>query len=225
MTNTFLLLNLFLLLIPVFLMLDKKASIMAQLRSVIPATLVAGIIFSAIAVFFAVFKIWTFNMNYLLGTFYRELPIEQYLYFFTFSFAGLGIYNYLNARFPSNHLQKFSLSISNLMLGVCIAFIFFAYAKWYTVVTFSVLFLLLLYIEYLNKLRFMYRFYRAYLVCLVPFYLCNWFICNLPITQYEQAETIKLQLVRIPLENHFYLMSMLLLAVYFFEFFKTKTAK
>lgn len=225
MTYSFLLLDLMLILIPIFLSFDKSVLDKALLRFVIPATLVAGIIFSAITVVFTIFGVWGFNPSFLIGTYYRTVPIEQYLFFFAFSFAGLGIYNYLNIRFPNNHLQKFSLSMSNLMLGVCVAFIFFAYARWYTVVTFSVLLLLLLYIEYLNKLRFMYRFYRAYVACLIPFYICYGVLCNLPTLTYDTAETIKLQLFHIPLENHFYIMGMLLLAVYLFEFFKHKKTK
>jgi len=224
MNYIFLLLNLFLFLIPLFFSFDKKAFPIEKLKSTIAATLIAGIIFSAIAIFFVIFKVWSFNPAYLVGVYYRELPLEQYLFSFTFSFAGLGIYHYLNAKFPNNHLQKFSLSVSNLMLGVCVAFLFFAYAKWYTVITFSVLFILLLYIEYLNKLRFMYRFYRAYVVCLIPFYICYGIICNWPIIQYQATETVKLKVSNIPLENHFYIMGMLLLAVYVSEFFEKRAA-
>lgn len=224
MNYIFLLLNLFLFLIPICLSFDKKVFPVGQLKSTIAATLITGIIFSAIAIFFTLFKVWSFDSVFLSGVYYRGLPLEQYLFSFTFTFAGLGIYQFLNAKFPNNQLQKFSLSVSNLMLGVCVAFLFFAYAKWYTVITFSILLILLLYIEYLNKLRFMYRFYRAYLVCLIPFYICYGIICNLPIVQYQAAETIKLKLQNIPLENHFYIMGMLLLAVYAFEFFEKRAA-
>lgn len=225
MTYSFLLLDLFLILIPIFLSFDKNVLDKAHFKFAMPAILVAGIIFSAITVVFTIFGVWGFNPLFLIGSYYRSVPIEQYLFLFAFSFAGLGVYNYLNIKFPNNHLQKFSLSVSNLMLGVCVAFIFFAYAKWYTVVTFSVLFVLLLYIEYLNKLRFMYRFYRAYVVCLIPFYICYGVLCYLPTLTYDTAETIKLKLGDIPLENHFYMMGMLLLTVYVFEFFKHKKSK
>jgi hypothetical protein len=70
----------------------------------------------------------------------------------------------------------------------------------------------------------MYRFYRAYLVCLIPFYICYGIICNLPIIQYQATETIKLKVANIPLENHFYIMGMLLLAVYLSEFFEKRAA-
>lgn len=225
MTYSFLLLDLLLILIPIALSFDKNVVAKDQLRFIMPAVLVPGIVFSTITIIFTLLGVWGFNPSFLIGTYYRTVPIEQYLFFFAFSFAGLGVYNYLNIKFPNNHLQKFSLSVSNLMLGICVAFIFFAYAKWYTVVTFSVLLLLLLYIEYLNKLRFMYRFYRAYVACLIPFYISYGLLCNLPTLSYNRNETVKLSLANIPLENHFYLMAMLLLSVYLFEFFKQRKTK
>lgn len=225
MTYSFLLLDLFLILIPIVLSFDKNVLAKDHIKWIMPAILVPGIIFSTITIIFTFLGVWGFNSAFLMGSYYREVPIEQHLFFFAFSFAGLGIYNYLNLKFPNNHLQKFSLSVSNLMLGVCVAFIFFAYAKWYTVVTFSILLLLLLYIEYLNKIRFMYRFYRAYVACLVPFSICYGLLCNLPTLSYNKAETIKLSLANIPLENHFYMMAMLLLSVYLFEFFKQRKTK
>lgn len=208
-------------LIPIILSIDKKIVI----RSILVPSLIVTVIFSETGVFFAGLKVWTFNPAYLLGITYRQLPLEMYLFYFTFSFACLGIYNYLNAKFPKNDLQKYSLSLSNLLLGIMVAMLFFAYSKWYTVIIFAILFLALLYIEYKNQLRFMYKFYRAFVVCLIPFYISFGILCNMPIIRYNAAETIDVNLFRIPLENHFYMMAMLLLGVYFVEVFKSRNAK
>lgn len=224
MTYYFLLLNLFLILIPLFLAIDRKVYDFGNIKSSILPALVTTIIFSEIDIFFAGLKIITFNPKFLLGVFYRQLPLEEYLFIFAFSFAGLSIYNYLNAKYPKQELQKYSLAISNLMLGICIAMLFFAYNKWYTAFTFSVLAVIVVGIEYINQLRFMYRFYRAFVVCLIPFYICYGLICNLPIIQYKAAENVGYSLAKIPFENHFLFMSMLLLGVYILEFLKNRKA-
>ena len=224
MTYTFLLLNLFLFLIPFCFSIDKKVFEVAHIKSAIVPALIVTVIFSETGVFLANLKVWAFNPAYLIGVNYRKLPLEMYVFYFTFSFACLSIYNYLNAKFTNNDLQKYSLAVSNLLLGICIAFLFFAYTKWYTALTFAILVLLLLYVEYRNQLRFMYKFYRAYLVCLVPFYVCYGILCNLPILQYQATETIDTNLFNIPFENHFYLMGMLLLGVYLMEFLKSRSA-
>ena len=221
MTYIFLYLNLFLFLIPIALSADKKIN----LTSLILPSLIVTVIYSETGVFFAGLKVWTFDPAYLLGVTYRRLPLEMYLFYFTSSFAGLGIYNYLNAKFPKNDLQKYSLSLSHLLLGIMVAILFFGYTKWYTATTFVLLFLMLLYIEYKNQLRFMYRFYRAFLVCLVPFYISYGILCNVPVIRYKAVETIDVNLFNIPFENHFYMMGMLLLGVYFMEVFKSRQVK
>lgn len=226
MTYNFLFIDLFLLLIPIMLLLTTKVFLGAHLRAILLPSLLSSIIFSGIATLFAFFKIWTFNPNNLIGFYYKSLPLEHYIFVFAFSLAGLSIYTYLNNKFTNNSLQRFSLAVSNLLLGLCIAFLFFAYTKWYTVIAFSVLFVLIFYIEYVNhKLRFMYRFYRAYVVMLIPFYVCYGFLCNLPIIEYQFTATTGMKLANIPLENHFYMMAMLLSVVYLFELFKVGEAK
>ncbi len=225
MTYIFLYLNLFLFLIPFALSADKKSFAISTIRSFVIPSFIITVIFSETGVFFAGLKVWLFNPEFLIGITYRNLPLEMYLFYFTSSFAGLGIYTYLNAKFPKNDLQKYSLSLSHLLLGIMVAILFFAYTKWYTATTFVLLFLLMLYIEYKNQLRFMYRFYRAFVVCLIPFYISFGVICNLPIISYNAAETIDVNFFKIPFENHFYMMGMLLLGVYFLEVLKSRKAK
>lgn len=225
MTYSFLLIDLSLFLIPVLLFLFSNAFVGVRLKSIVLPTLLASAIFSAIATLFAFFKLWTFQPAYLMGFNYKSLPIEYHLFIFGFSLTGLSLYTFLNHKFPNTNLQRFSLSVSNLLLGLCIAFLFFGYTKWYTVIAFAVLFVLLLYVEYINELRFMYRFYRAYLVMLVPFYIAYWFLFNLPIVAQKTSETVNLNLANIPIENHFYMMAMLLTGVYLYELFRSKSLK
>lgn len=226
MSYNFLLVDLFLLSIPLLLLASTKAFSTTDLKAILLPSLLSSVIFSGIATLFAFLKIWTFNAEYLLGFYYKNLPLEHYIFLFAFSLTGLSIYTFLNNKFTNNNLQRFSLSLSNLLLGLCIAFLFFAYTKWYTVVAFSVLFALIFYIEYVNhKIRFMYRFYRTYIVMLIPFYVCYGFLCNLPIIQYQFVSTTGMKLANIPLENHFYMMGMLLSVVYLFELFKVNEVK
>lgn len=222
MTYTFLILNLIIILIPFALMLDKKVSDVDKLKSIILPSLIVTFVFSEVAVFLTGLKAWNFNDIYLIGLSYRGLPIEEYLFLFSFNFAGLGVYNYLNAKFPKNDLQKYSLTLSNLMMGICIAFLFFGYTKWYTVITFAFLILLFFGVEYINKLRFMYRFYRVFVIMLIPFYCIYAIVCNLPIITYDTAQNVRFSMFKIPFENHFFMMATLLLGIYLFETLKSR---
>ena len=207
MSYYYLLINLALLLLIFLLALDKKASPIKSWKSMIPAVLASGLFFSVVALIFNQFKVSVYDSEHTIGAHILQLPIEEILFHFILAFAGLNVYVVLNARFPKNNLEKFSLSFSNLLLGVLFAMLFFTYTKLYSVVTFSVLFVLLFYVEYVNKLRFMYRFYRIYVALLIPFYVLFMLIGG----------------VSVPFEWFFYLMSILLLSVYLFEVVKSKS--
>ncbi len=222
MTYTFLVLNLFIFLIPFVFLLDRKVSGVENLKYIVLPSFIVTFIVSEVAVFLTGVKAWSFNSDYLVGVSYRGLPLEEYIFIFAFSFAGLGIYNYLNAKFPNNDLQKYSLAVSNLMIGIGIAFLFFGHTKWYTLIIFAFLLLLLFGVEYINRIRFMYRFYRTFLVMLLPFYGIYVFMCNLPIVQYDTAQNVRISLAKVPLENYFLMMTILLLAVYSFEIIKSR---
>jgi uncharacterized membrane protein len=222
MQYIFLIINFILLLVPFLLCLDQKHFNVTQIKSTVPAALIAAIIYATLSVFFVLFKVWIFDHTQLVGISYRALPLEQYLFCFAFSFAGLNIYTYLNQKFPANHLQKYSLALSNLFLGLGIAMLFFNYTKWYTVITFSVLMILLLFVEYINSLRFMYRFYRAFLICLLLSFSCYGIICSEQIISYNQSAYTQLSLFNVPFENHFFVMGMMLLAVYVYTYFNHK---
>jgi lycopene cyclase domain-containing protein len=86
--------------------------------------------------------------------------------------------------------------------------------------------LVLVYVEYINrKHRFMYRFFRAYLVSLIPFYIVNGYLTVIPVVIYNSRENVGFNLGSIPFEDHFYLMSLLLMNVYLYEVFKSKGSK
>lgn len=225
MKNLFLCLAIILFLAPWTFCLDTKVFKLKKLNKASVPALVTGIIFSAIAIIFNIFGIWGFNSEFLVGIYYRGVPLEFFLFCFSFSFLGINVYQYLNVRFPKNDLQQFSLTLSNLILGLCLAFSFFGYGHWYTMVVFVILFILLLFIEYVNKIRFMYRFYRAYLFCLLPFYICFGIMSKLPILYYDGKQTLGVNVINIPLESHFYVMAMLLLGIYLLEYFSKRKAK
>lgn len=138
---------------------------------------------------------------------------------------ALCLYQFLNSRFPNNSLEKFSLLVSNILLGICIAMLFFGYQKWYTLITTFILLSLLIYIEYLNKLRFMYRFYRLFIFLLILFYPVCLMVINYGIIKFNAEASLKLGIGGVSIEAFFYLMAMLLMAVYLFELFKHKMSK
>ncbi|GAA3961053.1 hypothetical protein GCM10022246_12890 [Pedobacter ginsengiterrae] len=225
MNYIYLLINIAVLFFPLVLSFDKKVHFFSKWRFVLPAILITGLVFLVWDLLFVKLNVWSFNPDYLIGLSFFGLPLEEILFFLTVPYACIFIYECLNAYFPSNYLQKYSLALSHLILGISIAVLFFGFNRWYTLINFGFLFLVLVYVEYVNKLRFMYKFYRAYLVSLIPFYIVNGFLTAIPVVIYNSKEILGFKVGTIPFEDHFYLMSLLLMNIYLYEFFKSKTAK
>ncbi|AMQ01543.1 hypothetical protein AY601_4714 [Pedobacter cryoconitis] len=225
MNYTYLLINLALLLLPVLLFSIRQLNFTDNSKFIILAVLISVFAFSIPTEFMTQLKVIVFNPPYLSGMTLWQLPVEELLLLFLLPLSGIAVYLFLNHRFPDNGPEKYSLAFSNIMLGVCIAMLYFGHQKLYTLFTFSILFVFILYIEYVNSIRFMYRFYRAFLVTLIPFYIVYGVLANLPVLQYNSAETLNFNQFNIPFETPFYFMGMLLLSIYLFEFFKLRSRR
>ena len=223
MNYIYLLINIAVLFFPLVLSFDKKVHFFSKWKFVVPAILITGVIFLIWDLLFVKLDVWSFNPDYIVGIKLWGLPLEEMLFFLTVPYACIFIYECLNAYFPKDYLQKYSLALSNLFLGLCIAILFFGFRRWYTVINFGFLFVVLAYVEYINaKLRFMYKFYRAYLVALIPFYIVNGFLTAIPVVIYNNNENLNFRVGTIPFEDHFYLMSLLLMNIYLYELFRSK---
>ncbi|MGQ7854083.1 lycopene cyclase domain-containing protein [Pedobacter sp. WC2501] len=226
MKYIYLLINIAVIFFPLVLSFDKKVHFFSKWKFVFPAILLTGIIFLIWDILFTRLAVWSFNPDYLIGLNLLGLPLEEILFFLTVPYACVFIYECLNAYFPKNDLQKYSFAISNLFLGLCVAILFFGYNRWYTLINFGFLFIVLAYVEYVNvDFRFMYKFYRAYLISLIPFYIVNGFLTSMPVVMYNDKQNLGFRVGTIPFEDHFYLMGLLLMNIYLYEVFKSKGDK
>ncbi len=224
MKFVFLILALAPLLLPLIFQIDKQIFKDGFLKASFGASLVATILFSAINVVLYLLGLVSYDTKNTLSISFKEIPLEQYLLHFSLSFAAISVYQYLTLRFPKNDLQKYSLAFSNLLLGLCVAFLFFGYTKWYTMLTFATLLLTLLLIEYVGKLRFMYRAYRAFAGMLLPLLIVYAILAWNGIVMVAENGVSGLHIAKVPVETIFMFLSALLVSIYMFEFFKSKRA-
>lgn len=224
MNFVFLILALAPLLLPVIFQIDKQISKDGNLRAAFGASLVSTILFSAITVVLYLLGLISYNAQNTLSISFKDIPVEQYLLHFSLNFTAISLYQYLNLRFPKNDLQKYSLAFSNLLLGLCVAFLFFGYPKWYTMLTFATLLLVLLLIEYVGKIRFMYRAYRAFVFMLVPLLIVYSVLAWNNVVTATANGVSGLHIAKVPVETLCMFLSALLVSIYMFEFFKSKRA-
>lgn len=108
------------------------------------------------------------------------------------------------------------------MILLAILMLIFYHDRLYTTVTFGLLLVLVLLLQYAFKADWLNRYYPAYFVALLPFYIVNGILTSVPIVLYNNAENIGKRVGTIPFEDHFYLMALLLMNIGFFEYFKQR---
>lgn len=218
--NNYLLLLTALLVISIILFLQSTGK--RFWKAMLPAVFGSGVIFMVAILVLRAMGVLKYNLQYFIGADNLGIPYEVILGAFVFPFAGISIYGFLNAKFPAQVYEKYSLALSNILMGLCIAMIFFAYTKWYPVFTFSLMILSLFIVEYKNKIRFMYRFYRAYLVLLLAYLAVVVPFHHAGHIGFNEQHTIKFRLIYVPFESFFLLFSILLLGILLFEVFRKR---
>lgn len=221
MKLTYLLINFLTIFFPIVLSFDKRVQFFKSWKYIFPGLLITGLVFLVWDYLFTVFSVWSFNADYVTGLYILNLPIEEILFFITVPFACIFIYECLNYYIKKDWLNKFSRPISITLIIASIASLVLFYDRVYTLITFGFLLAALLYAEFLQKVN-LGRFYMAYLVSLLPFYIVNGILTSIPIVMYNDAENMSFRVGTIPFEDHFYSMAMLLMNILLLEYFRKR---
>jgi lycopene cyclase domain-containing protein len=219
---TYLLINFLTILFPVILSFDKKVTFYKKWKFILPGLLITGVLYLVWDYIFTVKNVWSFNDDYILGIKFFGLPFEEMLFFVTVPFACIFIYECLICYFKldiSDKLVKYT-SVFLLLLSLVLALLFAD--RLYSIINFLTLAIILLYTLTKPVKLNMGKFYVAYTVSLIPFYIVNGILTAIPIVSYNNAQNMGFRVGTIPFEDHFYSMSLILLNLIFFEYFRNK---
>jgi lycopene cyclase domain-containing protein len=219
---TYLLINILTVFFPVVLSFDKKVHFYKSWKFIWPGMAMTALFFLFWDMLFTVKGVWSFNPNYIIGVTLWGLPLEEILFFITVPFACIFIYACLNYYIKWGMGNSVTHIINSLIIMLSILGLIFYHDRLYTIVTFGVLLVLIPLLQYSFKGRWLNRFYLAYLVALIPFYVVNGILTSIPVVLYNNSENMGKRIGTIPVEDHFYLLILLLMNIGFFEYFKTK---
>lgn len=222
MKYTYLIINLFTVIFPVALSFDKRVAFAKSWKYLWPGMAITGLVFLFWDVLFTVNGVWSFNDAYITGIKFIGLPLEEILFFLTVPFACVFVYACLNYYVKWQPSFVLTRLISNLLIGVSVSLLAYNYTRLYTAVTFGLLIVLLVALVYFIKVDWLGRFYLAFVVSLIPFYIVNGILTAWPVVIYNNAQNMSLRVGTIPFEDHFYSMALLLMNVAFFEYFKSR---
>lgn len=229
-TYTYLLVNLGTLLFPLIFSFEKKVAYFKSWRYLFPAFFVTAILFLTWDYFFTAQGVWGFNPYYITGLYFLNLPVEEVLFFFTVPFSSIFIYMFMNRFWPNaGAFQKYSKHITIFILILAIGLVIFNSDKAYTLLNCCYAIILLSLQLFISKGDYMGRFYRFYLVHLIPFFIVNGILTGTglqdAVVWYNNEENIGIRLGTIPAEDLLYSMSLMLMNISLFEYFKQHAFK
>ena len=211
--------------IPVLLMsFDKKVAYYKRWKSLFPALLIVAIICWIWDIWKTAIGVWGFNTSYYTFKIIN-LPIEEWLFFFTFPWASVFIYECLNAYFPKNTFFK----RIEYPLSILLIFVFFivGFGHWghaYTATAFIIAGSVLLWQVIYGVIDFRPQFYRSFFIGIIPFILVNGTLTGAttsqPVVIYNPEEYLGIRFITIPLDDFAYNFSMLFSITMLYEYFK-----
>ncbi|MCB8995052.1 MAG: lycopene cyclase domain-containing protein [Bacteroidales bacterium] len=222
--STYLLVNILAFSIPFVLSFDKKVHFYTQWKYLFPSFFLTMLLFIPWDVFFTVHGIWGFNELHLSGIYLFHLPLEEWLFFIVVPYASVFTYEVFIAYLQRDYLEKYSKKISMILIIVLLAGGIYYFHKAYTASAFLLAALAVFLNQFVFKVKFMGRFYFAYLVILIPFLLVNGVLTGSFIHQeivwYNNAENLALRIGTIPVEDSVYGLLLILMNVSFYEYFR-----
>ncbi len=222
--NTYLLINIFTISIPLILSFDKKVAFYKMWKYYLPAIFITAFLFIIWDVYFTKIGVWGFNDLHLTGIHIFNLPLEECLFFITVPYASVFTYEVIIV-----YIKKDLFAPASRLISVCFLFVFFAIGfifidRLYTAVTFISTFAFLVLLYATRFTNFLGRFYFSYLIILFPFFIVNGVLTGTGIEEevvfYNNAENLGLRLISIPVEDSIYGMLLILMNVSLKEFFR-----
>nr|WP_228085034.1 lycopene cyclase domain-containing protein [Mucilaginibacter sp. JRF] len=210
---------------PIMLSFDRRVQFSKSWRHIWPGLAITGLVFLFWDVLFTVKGVWWFNPERIVGINFFGLPLEEILFFLTVPFACIFIYACLNYYVKWQPNIRLTRIISNMLLILSAVLLILYYDRLYTAVTFGLLFVLIVYLQFMVNAEWLSRFYMAYAVTLIPFYIVNGLLTSIPVVLYNDAENIGVRAGTIPFEDHFYSLALLVMNVGLFEYFKRRNSK
>ena len=229
MKALYLLLDLFSISIPLIRSFEPKVRFNQQWKYLFPAILITGSFFIVWDIIFTNHGIWGFNPRYLLGVFLGGLPVEEWLFFICIPYACLFTYVALNFFIEKDWLGPYARNITLVLVLILSVVGLSHFDKAYTFTTFALTVGFLMLHLWVFKSKYLGRFYLAYAVILLPFFLVNGILTGSFIEEqvvwYNDQENLGIRLFTIPIEDSIYGMLLILMNVTIFEWFKKRDSE
>jgi lycopene cyclase domain-containing protein len=207
-------------LIPFALSFDRKVAFYTRWKALFPATLITAAIFITWDIYFTRHNVWWFNKDFVTGFYIAGLPVEEWLFFIIIPYCCIFIYEVSRAYIKKewkNFIVPLNITLLIFFLGITILNI----GRIYTAVNFGMA-AAMIGLQFILKSgkTYLFHFYIAYALSIIPFLLVNGVLTSLPVVGYNNDENLAIRIYTIPVEDFAYLVNLLLMNLNLYEFFK-----
>lgn len=221
---TYLLLNIGSVLVPLACSFEHRLAFYRQWKALFPAMTITAAFFIVWDHYLTVWGVWGFNPAYVTGIWLWDLPLEEWMFFFFIPYSCMFIYGSLNVLIKSEPPRQRIRNITAVWIVILVVVAVANHDKLYTGIKLSLTAALLVFV-YFRNYAWLGRFYRAYLVSLIPFLIVNGILTSLPVVTYNDAENLGIRIHSIPIEDTQYTLLMLLMNTVLFEYFIKNSGK
>jgi lycopene cyclase domain-containing protein len=218
MHYTYLLLLVFSLAYPLLRSFEKKISYYKKWKYLFPGIFLSAAFFILWDIWFTSIGIWKFNPEFVLGFYILKLPVEEWLFFLIVPFSCVFIYEVLNYFVKKDILGSFAKPLTFILVTFLLIVAGANIDRLYTAVTFISLAAFLLLHLFIFRSDYLGRFYLAWAVCAVPFFIVNGFLTSMPVLIYNNLENLNIRIYTIPVEDFFYGMLNILQVITVYEY-------
>jgi lycopene cyclase domain-containing protein len=204
---------------PLALSFDKKVHFFKRWKYLLPSLILPAAIFIVWDVVFTEQGIWHFNPDYVTGIYILNLPVEEWLFFLVVPYACVFIYDVVKYYWPRINNVYQSRWLGFLLMLASLVTVFVFHDRTYTLLVAIFLFVTLLAQFFTHSSEdYLFRFFVAYLICLVPFAIVNGILTALPVVVYNDLENINHRIGTIPVEDTLYFLTLFLMNVTLYEY-------
>lgn len=220
MNNTYLLINISILLIPFALSFEKKINFISNIFPIIVSILLSAGLFISWDIDAARRGDWSFNSDYTNSYRIYGLPVEEIL-FITVPYSVLFMFESINYYIKNKDYSKYKpvlLIFSVVLLTSGVLCIGINYTS--AVLLISGLIFLLIY--FLDSKIFLNRSALATIcISFIPFMIVNYILTSLPVVIYNPDAITGIRITTIPAEDFLYSLSLISMNLFIYVYIKT----
>jgi len=211
-------------LIPFAFSFDKKVAFYKYWKYLFPAILATAAVFILWDVYFTRHNVWWFNKDYVTGLFIAGLPIEEWLFFIIIPYCCIFIYEVSRAYIKKEY-KGFIIPLNIVLFIFFLAVTILHIDRAYTAVNFGMA-TFLIGLQFILKTHktYLFHFYVAYALSIIPFLMVNGVLTSFPVVGYDDTQNLAIRIYTIPVEDFAYLVNLLLMNMNIYEWLKGRKA-